>query len=36
MCPIFGEIHPEEGNAIPKGGKRQVVKAGLCEQILQA
>jgi len=35
--PFFGgETQHEEGDAVPKGVERRVVKAGSCEQILQA
>ncbi len=37
-CAPFlgGETRNEEGDAVPKGGERRVVKADSCEQILQA
>jgi hypothetical protein len=33
---LGGESQHKEGNAFPKGLERRVVKAGSCEQILQA
>jgi hypothetical protein len=35
ICPIFGETQHEEGDTLPQGGERRVVKAGSCEQLLQ-